>query len=123
MTWNRLILALAVILCFLGAGAKAQTDPEPEPFPVIWPEWQASVEAALTGKNFSFSRWEIYAPNHDRLRLHYGPTWDKQVSIDVLDEGTFIILSFSLLSLSIYMYISLFVFSSLESNCAHHTYW
>jgi hypothetical protein len=87
MPRSRLVLALVAVLCCLRAGAEAQTADPADAFPVIWEEWQSSVEAALTGRNFSFSRWEIYAPSHDRLRLHYGPTWDKQVSIEHLDEG------------------------------------
>ncbi|UPR00034.1 hypothetical protein HOP50_04g33430 [Chloropicon primus] len=71
---------LAVLACLL-ALAEAQGD-----FPTMYTDWEAKIEAARMGRNMSFSRWEIYSPTHDRLRIHYGPTWDRQVSIEYLDQ-------------------------------------
>ena len=62
--WMRGALALALALCALTATVRAQDD---EDFPTLYTDWEAKVEGAVTGKNFSFSRWEIYSPTHDRV--------------------------------------------------------
>ena len=89
-TWSFQVLACVLLLA---RGGVAQAEPptvlpvDDDTFPTMYTEWEAKIEGALMGQNYSLSRWEIYSPTHDRLRVHYGPTWDRQVSIEHLDEG------------------------------------
>ena len=73
-SWMRGALALGLALCALTATVRAQDD---EDFPTLYTDWEAKIEAALTGKNYSFSRWEIFSATHDRVSppsARLGPT-------------------------------------------------
>ena len=58
-----LVAAVLVALACLPSPGFAQD----EDFPTLYNDWEAKVEAAVTTKNYSFSRWEIYSPSHDRV--------------------------------------------------------
>ena len=69
--WRAASMALGVflLLCIASGRVDAQAPATEEDYPLMYEEWEAKVEGAVTGRNFSFSRWEIYAPTHDRVRV------------------------------------------------------
>ena len=69
--WRAASMALGVflLLCIASGRVDAQAPATEEDYPLMYEEWEAKVEGAVTGRNFSFSCWEIYAPTHDRVRV------------------------------------------------------
>ena len=70
--WRAASMALGVflLLCIASGRVDAQAPATEEDYPVMYEEWEAKVERARSREGtLSFSRWEIYAPTHDRVRV------------------------------------------------------